>query len=263
MTFLFLIWPQQLLPLLPEWLLLIRPQELPWWPPLTSGVLVHYWELPSYYIYTPDHTNLFNSTNFTLSFTNLAHLFGRVLKCPACECLGFKSPQKIKGHPYSNPWGSLLAIESYPHTTSTHKITPIPSAQITFYIIIWNHDSIIQECVEVVIHVECLEVRFNRANKKGILFTTLISGILVSFWSYPHTTSTNHMIPIPFNSTAFTLSFRNKSHLFKRALRSSFMRLFRGSSNHSKSKGILLQTIQLSKLFLEGCGHALPDLIIR
>lgn len=126
-TFLFWIWPQQLLPLLPEWLLLIRPQELPWWPPLTSGVLVHYWELPSYYIYTPDHTNPFNSTSFTLSFTILTHLFGRVLKCPACECLGVQiTRENQRGIPIPNLGILCLLLRVtlilHLHTRSHHSL---------------------------------------------------------------------------------------------------------------------------------------------
>ena len=146
----------------------------------TLGFFICYWELPSYYIHTQDHTN----------------------------------PFRYILHYHLESWLNYSGVS-------------------------WScHSS------------ECLEVQFTWANEKGILFATLISGILVSFWELPSYYIYTPYDPHPFTSTAFTLSFRSKSHLFKRALRLSFMRVFRGSSNHSKSKGILLQTIQVAKLFL-------------
>lgn len=247
MTFLFLIWPQQLLPLLPEWLLLIRPQELPWWPPLTSGVLVHYWELPSYYIYTPIPSA---QLIFTLSCTILTHLFKSVeVVLHVWVFRGSNHQRKSKGIPIPNLGilYLLLRVTLILHLhTRSHQSLQLRYI-LHYHLESWlNYSGVSWSCHSS----ECLEVQFTWANEKGILFATLISGILVSFWELPSYYIYTPYDPHPFTSTAFTLSFRSKSHLFKRALRLSFMRVFRGSSNHSKSKGILLQTIQVAKLFL-------------
>lgn len=174
MTFLFLIWPQQLLPLLPEWLLLIRPQELPWWPPLTSGALVHYWQLPSYYIYTPIPSA---QLIFTLTFTILTRESVEVV-LHVWLFRGSNHQRKSKGIPIPNLGilYLLLRVTLILHLhTRSHQSLQF-RYNLHYHLKSWlNHSGVCYSCHSS----KCLEVQFTRAHKKGILFATLISGMLL------------------------------------------------------------------------------------
>ena len=98
----------------------------------TLGFFICYWELPSYYIHTQDHTNPFR---YILHYhlESWLNYSGVSWSCHSCECLEVQFTRANKKRvSYLQPWfqAFFLAFGRYPHTTSTHHMIPIPSFQL-------------------------------------------------------------------------------------------------------------------------------------